>query len=390
MTPPHSGPAFAPGRGVTTTVLGFTRRDLLTIGGTLAATLAAGALALGDVPDVPRFIAAAIALSLLAKVVGDATEQLGEHFGPGATGVLQGAFGNLPELFVCLFSLRAGLRDVVRAAIVGSILANAVLVLGLAILVGGLRHGTQRFDSAPPRMSATLMLLAVTALAVPTLADWLHTPAQPHEAALSAICAVVLLVVFACSLPFSLRNNPSVVADRSERTADFDGVPSVPAAPVAAGHAPWSVKQALIVLAVAGAGAAFVSEWFVEALLPATGALGISPTFSGLVIVAIAGNAVENVVGIELAAKNRPDYALSVILNSSLQIALALAPVLVLASFVIGPAPLTLVLPPLLLAALALSALVSTFVVYDGESIWLEGVALVGLYVMFAAAVWWG
>lgn len=367
--------------------LHFSRPDLAWLGATLAAVVLAAALTFGHASDVARFAAAALALSLLAKTVGQATEALGEHLSSGATGVLQGAFGNLPELFICLFSLRAGLVDVVRAAIVGSILANAVLVLGLALFVGGLKHGVQRFRTEPPRMAATLMLLAVTALAVPTLADLLHTPAQAHEAALSGVCAAVLLAVFAASIPFSLSGSPSVVPPGTARDeVAADGVPASAPAP----HDAWPLAQALGVLGVAAVGAAAVSEWFVEALQPAAAALGLSQTFTGLVVVAIAGNAVENVVGIRLAAQNKPDYALSVVLNSALQIALAVAPVLVLASFFIGPAPLTLVLPPLLLAALFLSALVSAFVVYDGESIWLEGVALVGLYVMFAASVWWG
>jgi Ca2+:H+ antiporter len=256
---------------------------------------------------------------------------------------------------------------------VGSILANSLLVLGLALLVGGLKNGTQRFRSEAPRMVATLMMLAVAALAVPTLAAGLHTPAAAHETALSVACAVVLLGVFAASLPFSLRGDPAVVCEEGE-----------PA------HAPWPMWLALAVLAGAGVGAAFVSDWFVEALSPAMKTLGISEAFSGLVVVAIAGNAVENVVGIQLAARNKPDYAMSVILNSSLQIALALVPVLVLLSVFIAPVPLTLVMPPLLVAAMALAGVVSAFIVYDGESIWMEGVALIGLYGIIAAAFWWG
>lgn len=383
------------------------RRELLSWGLTIAIAATAAVLHHAGAPPVARFVAAAAALSLLAKLVGDATDHLGERLNPGATGVLQSALGNLPELFVCLFSLRAGLVDVVRAALVGSILANSVLVLGLAILAGGLKHGTQRFGAAAPRMTATLMLLAVTALAVPTLAHELHTPAQAHEATFSALCAVVLLVVFAASLPFSLAADPvaaatpvtgraapsprpgAAFAAEGRSAAQRDAAPAGAGAPVRA-HAAWPLAVALGVLAFAAVAAAFVSEWFVDALLPATAALGLSPAFTGLVIVAIAGNAVENVVGIQLALRDKPDYAMSVILNSSLQIALALTPVLVLASFFIGPTPLTLVLQPLLVVALALSGLVGAFVVFDGESVWLEGVALVGLYVMLAGAFWWG
>ena len=364
---------WGPGEGAIST---FSRRDWITIALTVAATGLAAALTLGGAGPVAGFVSCAAALSLLAMMVGHGTEQLGSRMGPGATGVLQSGLGNLPELFVCIFALRAGLVHVVQAALVGSILANSLLVLGLALLVGGLKNGTQRFGKAAPRMAATLMLLAVAALAVPTLAHELHTPASAHETALSVTCAIALLGVFAASLPFSLRADPAVVCDPAEAEAP--------------GHAPWPLWLAIVVLVAASLGAAFVSDWFVEALTPAMKTLGISEAFSGLVVVAIAGNAVENVVGIQLAARNRPDYAMSVVLNSSLQIALALVPVLVVISVFAAPAPLTLVMPPLLVAALALTAIVSAFIVYDGESIWLEGVALIGLYGMIAAAFWWG
>ncbi|AHG87624.1 calcium/proton antiporter, CaCA family [Gemmatirosa kalamazoonensis] len=354
----------------------FSRAEIGTLGGAAAATGLAAFTAHADVGEVPAFVAAAAALSLLAATVGAATEQLGHRLGPGATGMLQAAFGNLPELLICLFSLRAGLVDVVRGALVGAVLANTLLVLGLAILVGGLRHGTQRFPTETPRMVATMLVLAVAALAVPTLAHVLHTPAQAHEATLSAACAVVLLVLFACSLPFSLKANPAMVAANPDAKTELE-------------HA-WPIGQSLVVLGAAGLAAALASEWFVDALLPATKAIGLTEGFTGLVVVAIAGNAVENVVGIKLAAQNKPDYALSVILNSALQVALALTPVLVLASFVIAPAPLTLVLPPLLVAALGLTVGVTALIVSDGESIWLEGVALLCLYAMIAAAFFWG
>jgi Ca2+:H+ antiporter len=286
--------------------------------------------------------------------------------------VLQSALGNLPELFVAIFALRAGLVKVVQAALVGSILANNLLVLGLAFLVGGLRHGRQRFESEPPRVIATLLTLAVAALIVPTLAQGLHTPAGGHEEALSLAVAALLLVVFVASVPFSLRSG-------SMSAPAHDGA-----------EASWPMATIIVVLLLAGVGAAVVSDWFVEALKPATTALHLSEAFTGLVIVAIASNAVENVVGIQLAARNRPDYAVSVILNSPLQIALALVPVLVLLSFVLGGAHLLLAMPPLLVATLALSTVLPTLIVYDGESIWLEGLALIGLYGMIATAFWWG
>jgi Ca2+:H+ antiporter len=223
-------------------------------------------------------------------------------------------------------------------------------------------------------MIATLTLLAVAALAVPTLAHQLHTPADAHEDTLSLACAIVLLIVFIASVPVSLKGGPSAVA-RPGHGADSQS---------------WPLWLATAVLVIAGAGAAFVSDWFVEALEPAIEALHLSQAFTGLVVVAIAGNAVENVVGIQLAAANKADYAISVILNSSLQVALALTPVLVLLSFVLSGTHLTLVLPPLLVVALGLATALGVIIVYDGESIWLEGLALIGLYGMIAASFWWG
>src|SRR5579883_1282362 len=184
----------------------FERRTRILIGIALAATILSSILDLTGLGGggVLLFIVSAVALAVLAALVGEGTDQLGAHLGPGATGVLQAALGNLPELFVAIFALRAGLVAVVQAALIGSILANSLLVLGLAILFGGLRNGTQRFHAEAPRVIGILTLLAVAALMVPTLASRLHTPAGGHKEGLSVACAVALLVVFAASLPFSL------------------------------------------------------------------------------------------------------------------------------------------------------------------------------------------
>lgn len=349
------------------------RGERLTLLGMVVSTVLAGILSAMRAPAVLAFVVSGLALAVLAAVVGQSAEQVGKRLGPGATGVLQSALGNLPELFVGVFSLRAGLVTVVQTALLGSILANSLLVLGLAFVVGGLRHGTQRFSAEQPRMVATLTVLAVAALTVPTLAHVLQTPADARIGALSVACAVVLLLVFVASVPSALAGDPAGVTTPEEGAADL-----------------WPMWLAVALLAVAGVASAFVSNWFVDALGPAIAQLHVSQAFTGLVIVAIAGNAVENVVGIRFAARNQPDYALSTILNSSLQVALGLIPVLVLLSFVAGGTVLTLVFPPLLLALLALATIMGAIIVVDGESTWLEGIALIGFYGIIAAAVWWG
>ena len=355
------------------------RNDFVVFGVTGVLVLFSAVLQLTHANDVLRFAAAAAALSMLAMNVSAGTEQVGAHLSSGATGLLQAALGNLPEVLVCAFSLRAGLVNVVQAALIGSILANSLLVLGIAILVGGIKHGRMRFDAEAPRMIASMMMLAVSALTIPTLAAELHTPASTHEHALSAACAVLLLIVFLASLPFSLSADP----ERTPRHAE-----NAENAATAGEH--WPLWLAITVLIGASLGAALVSEWFVSALEPAIETLHLSQAFAGIVIVAIAGNAVENVAGIRLMAKNRPDYSISVILNSSLMIALVVSPVLVLLSFVLGGPVLTLAMPPLLIAALLLTTLTSAIIVNDGETIWIEGVALIGLYGVIAAAFWWG
>jgi len=347
------------------------RSDKVILGLCAVFVVLAGFAEYGGWDAVVAFVVSAGAVCLLASLVGRSVEQLGDRFGAGATGVLQSALGNLPELFICIFSLRAGLVDVVRAALVGSILANLLLVLGLAFVVGGLKHGTQQLGSERARTIVVLMLLSVTAMAIPSFTFWLHSPASEHETAFSVIVSVLLILLFALSLPFSLRRDGS----------DAGAPHEVPR---------WPLPLAVSLLAVAGVGAAFVSDWFVNALQPAMDALSINQTFAGLVVVAIAGNAIENVVGVQLAAKDQSAYAFSVILNSPLQIALVLAPVLVLVSQVFAMASLTLVFSPLLVVSLMLAVVLAAFIAFDGESTWLEGASLVVLYLIIATSFWWG
>jgi Ca2+:H+ antiporter len=348
------------------------RSDKIILGSCAALCVLAGVAHYGDWNSVVAFVVSAAAVCLLASLVGRSVEQLGDRFGPGATGVLQSALGNLPELFICIFALKSGLVDVVRAALVGSILANLLLVLGLAFLVGGLKHGTQQLGSDRARTIVVLMLLSVTAMAIPSIAHEVHSPAGEHEVAFSVIVSVVLLVLFALSLPFSLRKD-----DTPEASTETE-------------PPRWPVALAVALLALAGALAAFVSDWFVDALEPAMDSMNISQVFAGLVIVAIAGNAIENVVGVQLAFRGQSEYAFSVILNSPLQIALVLAPVLVLVSQIFGLASFTLVFGPMLVVALILSILLAALIAIDGESTWLEGATLIALYAIIATSFWWG
>jgi Ca2+:H+ antiporter len=347
--------------------MGVTRRDVieLAVGAVLVAVAATAHFAAAT--PVLAFSLAALAIAVLARLVGGATQQLGSRVGSSVASVVQSALGNLPELFIALFAIRKGLIGVVQAALVGSIIANSVLVLGIAFVVGGVRNGTQTFDSPRARMIATLTAMAAAILALPTLAHAFHAPAAAHTKTLSLICSGVLLVLFFLTLPYFLAGGE-----------DADAEP-----------ARWTIVTTLVVLTSAGVAAAFVSDWFVSALQPATATLGMSEAFAGLVVVAIAGNAVENVVGVQLAARNKADFAVSVIVNSSLQIALFLTPVLVFASLFFATT-LTLAFPTLLAVVLLLAAGIAALVVYDGESTWEEGAILIGLYVVVAASFWWG
>lgn len=328
-------------------------------------TTLAGVANYGAWAPVPRFGLATLALAGLAWVVSFATEQLGERFGPGVTGMLQSTLGNLPELFVVIFALKAGELVVAQTAIVGSILANALLVLGLVIVIGARRSpdGVMRFSSKLPRDTATLLLLAVFIIVLLGLSLAAHDPASHHVETISAIGAVCLLVVYlAWVIPY-LRSDVSP--------------PEGYAGPR------LGLGVTLTLLLLAGGASAFVSDWFVNGLAPAIAVLNLSQAFAGLVIVAIAGNAVENVAGLVLAYKHRSDLAISVVKNSVAQIAAFLFPLLVLISFALST-QLTFALAPVYIGALALTALTVSQVTGDGEAAEFEGWALVALYVILA------
>jgi Ca2+:H+ antiporter len=333
----------------------------------LAVCVVTGVLHFADAEPVAVFLLAAASLAGLAWAIGIATEAVGSRFGPGLTGLLQSTLGNLPELFVVLFALSAGEIVVAQTSILGSLFANALLVLGLAIVAGSLsaKDGVMRFRSRLPNDTATLLLLAVFIIVLLGLSNTVGDRASRHAVAISAVGAVCLLVVYAFWLWGYLRS------DQQEPVLEESA------------HAPFSFRAGIAVLAVAGVGAALVSDWFVAALDPAVKALGISKAFTGLVIVAIAGNAVENLVGITLAAKGRSNLAISVVKNSVAQIAVFLFPALVLLSLFFENR-LTFVLAPVYIGALAVTAIAVWQVTGDGEAVAFEGWALVAIYIVLA------
>jgi Ca2+:H+ antiporter len=343
-------------------------------------TALAGVANYGKWAAIPRFAVATVALAGLAWVVSFATEQLGERFGPGVTGVLQSTLGNLPELFVVIFALQKGELVVAQTAIVGSVLANALLVLGLVIVVGARRSGDgiMRFHKKLPRDTATLLQVTVFIIVLLGLSLAAHDPASHHVKAISAVGAVCLLVVYLAWVVPYLRSDKAPgegeaaepeEAERAEPIEEAEHGPRLP------------LGVTLGLLLCAGAASAFVSDWFVNGLKPAIEQLHVSQAFAGLVIVAIAGNAVENVAGIVLAWKGRSDLAISVVKNSVAQIAAFLFPLLVLISFALSTA-LTFSLAPVYIGALLLTTLALAQVTGDGEAAEFEGWALVALYVI--------
>jgi Ca2+:H+ antiporter len=329
----------------------------------VAASLGAGALHYTDAPAIIAFVVAGLALAGLAWVISFTTEQVGEHFGPAVTGIMQSTLGNLPEFFVVVFALSAGEVVVAQFSIIGSIFANALLVLGFVIVVGARQadDGIMRFSPRLPNDTTTLLLLAGFIIVLVGISAETHDQASDDIVTISAITAVAVLVVYGLWAFDYLR---------SETPQDRPPAQS-------------NLKVSIALLALGGAGAAFVSEWFVDALRPTIDELGLSAQFAGLVIVAIAGNAVEHAVGIVLAAKGQADLAISVVKNSVSQVAAFLAPALVLVSLLFADR-LTFALAPVYIAALALTIIAVWQVTGDGEARLFEGAALIATYVILA------
>lgn len=339
--------------------------------GVFALVVAGGVLHYSGASAVATFVVTGIALGGVAWTIGMATEAVGTRFGPAVTGALQSTLGNLPELFIVLFALAKGELVVAQFSILGSIFANALLVLGIALTVGASKDssGVMRFGKRLPNDTATLLLLAVFIIALLGISDHAGIGTSDHIVTISAIGAILLLFVYVVWFQAYLR---------AETNGHGPGEQTHDALPF---------RRALWLLAASGVAAAFVSEWFVDAIDPAVRALGISKAFTGLVIVAIVGNAVENVVAVQLAAKGKHDLAISVVKNSVAQIACFLWPVLVLVSLTFSTR-LTFVIPSVFAGALVLMALAVWQITGDGEAAPFEGLALVAIYAVLATIVW--
>jgi Ca2+:H+ antiporter len=329
------------------------------------------------------FFVAALGIVPTAALMGLATEELAARSGPGIGGLLNVTFGNAPELIIAMFALAEGLQEVVKASIVGSIIGNVLLVLGAAMLVGGVRREKQTFNATAASVQSTMLFLAAAALMMPAIFELVEGKGLPGPSAeivdygstvenLSLAVAIVLIGTYLAGLWFSLRThrdvfNPPYVEEHEEGFG-------------------WSVRRSVMMLFVAGIAVGVMSEILVGSIAEASEAVGLSEFFIGVIVVAIVGNAAEHWVAVLVAFKNKMDLAVNIAIGSGAQIALFVAPVLVIASFFIGPGPLALVFNGFELGALVFAILIAQVVTHDGESNWFEGVQLLALYTILGIA----
>ena len=326
------------------------------------------------------FGAAALGVIPTAALMGIATEELAAKSGPGIGGLLNVTFGNAPELIIAFFALLEGLQEVVKASIVGSIIGNILLVLGAAMLVGGWSREKQTFNATAAHAQSSMLLLALAALILPALWQLIHGGGLPGVGEervdfgsdlehLSFGVAIVLMLSYVAGLYFSLKTHRQLFNPYSED--DHEDTLG------------WSVKKSLVLLGVAAVAVGIMSEILVGSISEASHEIGLSEFFVGVFIVAIVGNAAEHWVAVLVAAKNQMDLAVNIAIGSSAQIALFVAPILVLASFVVGDNPMALVFNGYEIGALVLAILVANFLTQDGESNWFEGLQLLALYAVF-------
>jgi Ca2+:H+ antiporter len=315
------------------------------------------------------FVVSAIAILGLAWVVGLSTERLGSLTGPRVGGILNATFGNIAELIIAFFALQAGLIEVVKASLTGSIIGNLLLVLGASILVGGLRHGIQTFSARVASSNASLLVLAVIGLFVPAVFAFTTNPEQGTLTEESVLIAFALIAGYVLSLVYQFTNPDETLGGHGE----------------SAGHGgpAWTVRVAVIVLIVAAALLAVLSEILVDSIETFIESFGLSAFFVGVVIVPTIGNLAEHLVAVQLAAKDKMEFAMAVSFGSSLQVALFVAPVLVIIGALLGQ-PMDLVFTPLEVASVAAAVGISALIALDGESNWLEGALLTLVYIILA------
>ena len=319
------------------------------------------------------FLASALAIVPLAAWMGHATEQLATRMGEGVGGLLNATFGNAAELIIAFAALRAGLHTVVKASLIGSIVGNILLVLGAAMLAGGLRHKEQHYNVAGARSQATLLTLAAIALILPAAYRSAVGADAPETGVLSVAIAGVLLAVYAANLVYSLVTHAKLFTGSHEAEAP-------------AHESAWSTGRAAGVLATATAAIAWMSEILVGAIEPSAETLGLNDAFVGVFVVAILGNAAEHATAVTAALRNRMDLALSIAIGSSVQVALFVAPLLVLASLAVGPTPMDLAFSGGMVLTVLVAVLITGQVAGDGRSDWLKGVQLLAVYVILGLA----
>jgi len=319
----------------------------------------------GTMPASAVFFSAALAIIPVARLIVMATEQIATRTGDAVGGLLNATFGNAPELIITFVALKAGYLDMVRGALIGAILANLLLALGIAFLLGGFRHHDQQFNPAAARAYGTMMLLAVISLIVPSAFSRFFAPEGtiPQEQLLNLGIAVVLLLAYGLYLVFSLVTHPGAFASQGHEEAHHEA-------------SSWSLGRAVGSLLAAAVLAAWMSEILVGAAEETGKALGMSQTFIGIVFLAVIGGAAESSSAIAMARKNKMDLSLGIALGSCIQIALFVAPVLVLMSYVIAPQPFDLSFNRAEVGALFLGVLIGTMVCADGQSNWFKGVQL--------------
>ena len=318
------------------------------------------------------FIASCLAIVPLAGWLGHATEELAHHTGEGIGGLLNATFGNAAELIIAIVALREGLYSVVKASLTGSIIGNILLVLGAAVLAGGLKHKHQRFNATGARAQSTLLTLAAIALVMPAGFHSLAGPGEyVREDRLSLGISFVLLAAYALHLVFSLSTHKRLFLGDE--------------APAKDEHAAWTLKRSILTLAGATLLIVWISEILVGSVQGAAKAFGMTNVFIGVIVVAVVGNAAEHSTAVLLAMKNRMEIAMGIAIGSSLQIALLVAPLLVIISHFIGPRPMDLMFTPAEVMAIFLAVLITGQIASDGESNWIEGVQLLAVYIIMAA-----